>query len=149
MRAVVQRIRDGSVTVDHRITGEIESGLLVYLGVGEDDTEDDVVYIAEKIAHLRIFPDDMGVMNRSVMESGGGILLISQFTLYGDIRRGRRPSYSHAARPETAQKLYMSCANAVQAFGIPVKTGVFQAMMEVRSINDGPVTILLDSKKKF
>lgn len=149
MRAVVQRVSESSVTVDGETVGAIGQGLLVLLGVGEGDSPGDADYLVEKIAGLRIFRDDGGKMNRSVEEAGGGILLISQFTLHGDCRRGRRPSFVDAARPETAIPLYERVAAGFRARGLKVATGVFGAHMTVGLVNDGPVTILLDSKKTF
>lgn len=149
MRAVVQRVTRARVTVDSRVAGEIQSGLLILLGVGREDTAESARYLAEKIANLRIFPDDAGKMNRSLVESGGSALVISQFTLYGDTRGGRRPSYIQAASPETASRLYEEFVRCLRSFDIAVETGVFQAHMEVELINDGPVTILLDSEKKI
>lgn len=149
MRAVVQRVRESKVTVDGRIVGEIGPGILVLLGVEEEDTEKDVEYLAEKIAHLRIFQDGEGKMNLSVKDIGGGALIVSQFTLMGDCRKGRRPSYSHAARPELAIPLYEKFIKAMQGWGVQTGEGVFQAMMDVHLINDGPVTLLVDSKRIF
>ncbi|MEN8135263.1 MAG: D-aminoacyl-tRNA deacylase [Thermodesulfobacteriota bacterium] len=149
MRAVIQRVSSCTVTVDEEITGQIDSGLLVLLGVRAGDSEKDADYLAEKIANLRIFADNDAKMNLSVKDSGGEVLVVSQFTLYGDCRKGRRPSYNDAAPPEVAEHLYKYFVNAVQEQGLPVATGRFQAMMEVTLINDGPVTILLDSEKNF
>ena len=149
MRAVVQRVTRARVTVDFRVAGEIQTGLLILLGVGREDNAESVFYLAEKIANLRIFPDDVGKMNRSLVESGGSALVISQFTLYGDTRGGRRPSYIQAATPEIASRLYEEFVRCVRAFGIAAETGIFQAHMEVELVNDGPVTILLDSEKKI
>ncbi len=137
------------VTVDSRVAGEIQTGLLILVGVGREDTAESAVYLAEKIANLRIFPDDAGKMNRSLVESGGSALVISQFTLYGDTRGGRRPSYIQAASPEIAGDLYEEFVRCLRSFGIAVETGIFQAHMEVELVNDGPVTILLDSEKKI
>lgn len=148
MRAVVQRVKRASVEVEGRVTGSIGHGLLVFLGIEEPDTAEDVKYICDKVANLRIFEDEEGKMNRSVLDMGGAVLLISQFTLYGDARHGRRPSFSKAARPETAIPLYEQAIAALRDM-LPVETGEFQAMMEVSLINDGPVTILLDSKRMF
>ena len=148
MRAVVQRVARARVTVDSRVAGEIQTGLLILLGVGREDSADSVLYLAEKIANLRIFPDDAGKMNRSLVESGGSALVISQFTLYGDTRGGRRPSYIQAAPPETASHLYEEFVRCLSSFGVTVETGVFQAHMQVELVNDGPVTIILDSEKK-
>ena len=149
MRAVVQRVTRARVTVDSRVAGEIQTGLLILVGVGREDTAESAVYLAEKIANLRIFPDDAGKMNRSLVESGGSALVISQFTLYGDTRGGRRPSYIQAATPEIASRLYEEFVRCLRSFGIAVETGIFQADMEVELVNDGPVTILLDSEKKI
>ncbi len=149
MRAVVQRVTRARVTVDSRVAGEIQTGLLILLGVGREDNAESVFYLAEKIANLRIFPDDAGKMNRSLVESGGSALVISQFTLYGDTRGGRRPSYIQAASPEIASHLYEEFVRRLRSLGIAAETGVFQAHMEVELVNDGPVTILLDSEKKI
>jgi D-tyrosyl-tRNA(Tyr) deacylase len=149
MRAVVQRVSGASVEVDGRIVGKVGEGLLVLVGVEEGDTAADADYIAEKTAGLRIFNDPDGKMNLSVADVGGGVLLISQFTLHGDSRRGRRPSFTAAARPETAIPLYEGVAGRLRAAGLPVATGEFGAHMQVALVNNGPVTILLDSKKLF
>jgi D-aminoacyl-tRNA deacylase len=149
MRAVVQRVTRASVKVDQEITGEIGHGLLVLLGVGQDDSESDADYLAEKIAGLRIFEDEAGKMNLSVVEAGGAVLAVSQFTLYGDVRRGKRPSFDAAARPERARELYEYFVEKIRAAGLRCETGRFQAMMDVELVNRGPVTILLDSKKTF
>jgi D-tyrosyl-tRNA(Tyr) deacylase len=149
LRAVVQRVTRARVTVDSRVAGEIQTGLLILLGVGREDTAESALYLAEKIANLRIFPDDAGKMNRSLVESSGSALVISQFTLYGDTRGGRRPSYIQAATPEIASRLYEEFVRCLRSFGIAVETGIFQAHMEVELVNDGPVTILLDSEKKI
>ena len=149
MRAVVQRVTEARVEVAGKAVGEIGAGLLVLLGVGRDDTRDDADYLADKTVNLRIFDDDEGKMNRSLSESGGAILVVSQFTLYGDVRRGRRPSYSDAAEPEKANQLYEYFVECVRSAGVKVETGIFQAMMKVSLTNDGPVTILLDSRKAF
>ena len=148
MRAVVQRVSRASVTVEGNVTGSIEKGLLVFLGIEEADTSEDVKYICDKVANLRIFEDEQGKMNRSVLDEGGSVLLVSQFTLYGDARNGRRPSFSKAARPENALPLYEEAIRLLKET-VPVETGEFQAMMEVSLINDGPVTILLESKRLF
>jgi D-tyrosyl-tRNA(Tyr) deacylase len=147
LRAVVQRVTRARVTVDARVAGGISNGLVVLLGVGRQDTEESAAYLAEKIANLRIFADEAGKMNRSLVETGGSALVVSQFTLYGDTRRGRRPSYTRAAPPEEANRLYEEFVRALGAHGIHVETGVFQAHMEVELVNDGPVTLLLDSEK--
>ncbi|HEY3137082.1 MAG TPA: D-aminoacyl-tRNA deacylase [Blastocatellia bacterium] len=147
MRAVVQRVTEARVTVAGNITGQIGVGLVVLLGVARDDDDGDADYLADKIVNLRVFQDEQRKMNRSILETGGQMLVVSQFTLYGDVRRGRRPSYTEAAEPDKANKLYEYFVERVRSFGLKVETGVFQAMMEVSLINDGPVTILLDSKK--
>lgn len=149
MRAVVQRVSRAKVTVEGEITGEIGRGLMVLLGVNEDDTQDDANYLAEKIVSLRIFPDDEGKMNLSLSEIGGQMLIVSQFTLYGDCRKGRRPSFIKAARPEEADSLYRIFVVEVQGRGIQTATGRFQAHMDVELVNDGPVTLLVDSRKEF
>jgi D-aminoacyl-tRNA deacylase len=149
MRAVVQRVSRAKVTVDGWTTGEIGLGLLVLLGVANDDAEADVNYLADKIAGLRIFEDQDGKMNRSVADVGGSLLAVSQFTLYGDVRRGKRPSFDVAASPEHARRLYELFIERIQALGLRCETGRFQAMMQVKLVNEGPVTILLDSKKEF
>ena len=148
MRAVVQRVKRASVTVEGNVTGSIEKGLLVFLGIEEADAIDDVKYICDKVANLRIFEDEQGKMNHSVIDEGGRVLLVSQFTLYGDARNGRRPSFSKAARPEHALPLYEEAIRLLKET-VPVETGEFQAMMEVSLLNDGPVTILLESKRLF
>ena len=147
MRAVVQRVTRARVTVDTRIVGEIRNGLLVLLGVARVDNVEAAAYLAEKIANLRIFSDDAGKMNRSLLDVGGSALVVSQFTLYGDTRGGRRPSYVQAAPPEEAVQLYEEFIRLLRLLGVPVETGVFQAHMEMELVNDGPVTILLDSEK--
>lgn len=149
MRAVVQRVSRASVTVEGKVAGAIERGLLVLLGVGQEDSESDAEYLAEKIAGLRIFEDENEKMNLSVADAGGAVLAVSQFTLYGDVRKGKRPSFDAAARPERAKELYEHFVAQVRAKGLRCETGVFQAMMHVELVNDGPVTILLDSKKEF
>lgn len=149
MRAVVQRVSRAKVTVAGEIAGEIGSGLLVLLGVGQADRENDADYLAEKVVGLRIFEDDGGKMNRSVADVGGGVLVVSQFTLYGDVRKGRRPSFDDAARPEKARTLYEYFVSRVRAAGLPCETGRFQEMMDVELVNAGPVTILLDSGRAF
>ena len=149
MRAVVQRVSRAKVTVGEEIAGEIGTGLLVLLGVGDEDTEADATYLAEKITGLRIFEDSDGKMNRSVQEVGGSVLAVSQFTLYGDVRRGKRPSFDAAAPPEQARRLYEFFVERIRAAGLRCETGRFQEMMKVELLNDGPVTILLDSGKAF
>jgi D-tyrosyl-tRNA(Tyr) deacylase len=149
MRAVVQRVSRAKVSVNDWVSGEIGMGLLVLLGVGHEDAEVDVVYLAEKIAGLRIFEDADGKMNRSVQDVGGAVLAVSQFTLYGDVRRGKRPSFDAAAPPEQARRLYEFFVQRIQALGLRCETGRFQEMMQVELVNEGPVTILLDSGKLF
>ena len=149
MRAVVQRVRAAAVTVDGRQAGAIPNGLLVYLGVGRADEERDARYMSDKLLGLRIFMDDAGKMNRSVGDVGGGLLVVSQFTLYGDAREGRRPSYTQAAEPQKARDLYERTVGFLRESGLLVQTGEFQAHMEVTYTNLGPVTILLDSEKAF
>ena len=149
MRAVVQRVSRAQVTVNDRIRGRINEGLLVYLGVSGQDGVQDLAYLADKVVNLRVFPDREDKMNLSLLDTGGGILLISQFTLYGDARRGRRPSYTAAADPEKALKLYQDFAAELRQRGPRVETGEFAAKMEVEYTNVGPVTILLDSGKLF
>ncbi|NMA61735.1 MAG: D-tyrosyl-tRNA(Tyr) deacylase [Firmicutes bacterium] len=149
MRAVVQRVQRASVEVAGQVVANIDQGLLVFLGVGEGDTSEDSRYLANKIAHLRIFSDGDGKMNLNVKEAGGSILAVSQFTLYGDCRRGRRPSFSSAAPPELADELYQQFVEDLRAEGLVVETGVFQAHMEVSLVNDGPVTMLLSSGGEF
>ncbi len=149
MRAVVQRVSRARVVVEGRTTGQIASGLLVLLGVARGDTAEQAAYLAEKIAHLRIFDDEQGKMNRSLLEVGGAALVVSQFTLYGDARGQRRPSFIQAAPPEEAARLYEEFVTCLGALGVRVETGVFQARMTVELTNDGPVTILLDSEKLF
>ena len=149
MRAVIQRVTHASVTVDGAIMGEIGNGLVVLLGIARDDTEKDAIYLVEKIAALRIFDDATGVMNVSVKEIAGGLLIVSQFTLYGDVRRGLRPSWIDAAAPEIAGPLYDFFVAQARKLIERVATGSFRAMMQVELVNDGPVTILLDSRKLF
>ena len=149
MRAVVQRVSRAKVTVNGEITGEIGTGLLVLLGVGTSDTDSDARYLADKIASLRIFEDDNGKMNRSVLEVEGQVLAVSQFTLYGDVRRGRRPSFDEAAAPQRARELYECFVAAIRSAGLRCETGRFQEMMQVELVNEGPVTILIDSAKLF
>jgi len=149
MRAVVQRVSSASVTVDGEVVGQIGGGLLVLLGVAQADTDEDANYLAEKIVNLRIFEDEAGRMNRSLLETGGAMLAVSQFTLLGDVRKGRRPSFTDAAPPDDGKRLYERFCDGVREFGVRVQTGRFQAMMDVALVNDGPVTILLDSRKAF
>lgn len=149
MRAVVQRVTSARVTVGDRVTGEIGSGLLVLLGVDQGDGPTDLQYIASKVRDLRIFVDADGKMNKSVLDLQGGVLVVSQFTLSGDARNGRRPSFASAAPPQIARALYEEVVRELQTSGLQVATGEFQAMMQVSLVNDGPVTILLDSRKTF
>jgi D-tyrosyl-tRNA(Tyr) deacylase len=149
MRAVVQRVSSARVEVEGRLAGEIGRGLLVLLGVAEDDRESEADYLAVKVAGLRIFEDEAGKMNRSVEEVGGGVLVVSQFTLLGDCRAGRRPSFTGAARPEKAGALYRRFVERIRARGLLVATGVFGARMAIGMVGDGPVTLLLDSRKAF
>jgi D-tyrosyl-tRNA(Tyr) deacylase len=149
MRVVIQRVKEAKIEVDGNVAGAIAKGLLVYLGVGKDDSEKDVESITDKVVNLRIFPDQDDKMNLSVLDVGGAILLVSQFTLYGDCRKGRRPGFDLAGEPQTAEKLYEMTIDVIRQRGIPVETGVFAADMDVTSVNDGPVTFLLDSKKMF
>ena len=149
MRCVVQRVSRASVTVEGKITGQVEKGSMVLVGVEQGDAEQDVRYCADKVAGLRVFEDENGKMNRSVKDVGGAVLAVSQFTLLGDARHGRRPSFSNAARPEEANALYEAFCQALRAENIRVETGVFQTDMQVELVNDGPVTILLDSRKGF
>ena len=149
MRAVVQRVTSARVTVEARVTGEIADGLLVLLGVEQNDGPQDVQYIAAKIRDLRIFADDAGKMNLSVLDRRGSVLVVSQFTLSGDARNGRRPSFASAAPPQIARALYEDVVRELRTSGLRVETGEFQAMMQVALVNDGPVTILLDSRKTF
>jgi D-aminoacyl-tRNA deacylase len=149
MRAVIQRVSRAQVSVNGTVTGEIGRGLVVLLGVGQSDTESDADYLAEKVSGLRVFEDSEGKMNRSLAEVGGAVLLVSQFTLYGDVRRGKRPSFDAAAPPQKARELYAYFLERIRAAGLPCETGRFQEMMQVELVNEGPVTILLDSEKKF
>ncbi len=149
MRAVVQRVKEATVSVDDQVVGRIGRGLLVLLGVGVGDADADASAMADKVANLRIFADDQGQMNRSVLDLRGEVLVVSQFTLLGDARRGRRPSYVDAAPPEEANRLYERFVAETRARGLRVETGVFRAMMDVGLVNEGPVTILLDSGKAF
>ena len=147
MRAVVQRVSSARVYVDGRLTGEIGKGLLVFVGVGRGDGEEDISYLASKLPELRIFEDPSGKFNLSLRETKGEMLVVSQFTLYGDCRRGRRPSFTEAEEPSSAKEWYERLVSGLREQGIPVQTGEFQAQMEVHLINDGPVTLLLDSRK--
>lgn len=149
MRSVVQRVSQASVRVKGEIVGEIGKGFLVLLGVGENDASQDVDWMVDKIIGLRIFEDEDEKMNRSIVEENGEILLVSQFTLYGDCRKGKRPSFSSAAQPEKAKALFEEAVAKIAAKGVPVETGIFQADMKVELVNDGPVTLLLDSEKTF
>jgi D-tyrosyl-tRNA(Tyr) deacylase len=149
MRAVVQRVSNASVEINDATTGKIGAGLLVLLGVSNQDTEKDVLFMADKVINLRIFPDKDDKMNLSVKDMGGEILVVSQFTLYGDCRKGRRPSYNDAAMPEKARERYEHFIDTIKESGLKVATGEFQAMMQVSLVNNGPVTILVDSEKQF
>jgi len=149
MRAVIQRVTEAKVEVEGKIVGQVGKGLLVYLGVGTADTETDAQFMAEKLANLRIFSDEAGKMNRSVIDVGGGVLLVSQFTLYGDCRKGRRPGFDAAGEPGLAERLYEKVAQLIATEDVPVQKGSFGAHMHVTSINDGPVTFLLDSSRLF
>lgn len=149
MRCVVQRVSEAAVHIGDRLCARIGGGLLVLLGVEEGDTEEDLRYCAEKTAHLRIFEDEAGKMNRSVLETGGAVLAVSQFTLCGDVRKGRRPSFIQAARPEKAAPMYTAYCAALRTLGLPVAEGEFQAHMRVSLVNDGPVTLLIDSRRMF
>lgn len=149
MRAVIQRVKSASVKVDGELVSEIGTGLLIFLGVAHNDTESELEYIANKVANLRIFEDVDGKMNLSLLDTGGTALVVSQFTLYGDCRKGRRPSFINAARPEVANDLYEQLISLLNELNIPTVGGTFQAMMDVQLVNDGPVTILLDSDKQF
>jgi len=146
MRIVLQRVKSASVDVSGETVGQIGSGLLILLGIARTDSQQDADYLADKIIHLRVFPDQAGRMNRSIMEIGGGLLVVSQFTLYGDCKRGRRPSFDEAAPPEKARELYEYFVNQLKSSNIMIETGVFQAEMEVHLVNDGPVTLILESK---
>ena len=149
MRAVVQRVKEAMVSIEGEVVGEISKGLLIFLGVGENDTEKECEYMANKIINLRIFPDENDLMNLSLLDIKGAALVVSQFTLWGDCRKGRRPSFIEAARPEKANKLYEYFISQVRDKGVTAATGKFQEMMDVHLVNDGPVTILLDSSKSF
>lgn len=149
MRAVVQRVSSASVRTNSATAGKIDEGLLILLGVSNKDTEKDVYFMADKVINLRIFADEDDKMNLSVKATGGEILVVSQFTLFGDCRKGRRPSYNDAAMPEKAEELYNLFVDTIKESGLQVATGKFQAMMQVSLVNDGPITILLDSEKQF
>ena len=149
MRAVVQRVKESKVEVKGETVGEIGPGLLIFLGVGDEDSEKDGIYLADKISNLRVFPDEKGLMNLSLVDTGGAALVVSQFTLWGDCRKGRRPSFAKAARPERANELYEHFIGLMKKKGILVATGKFQEMMDVCLVNDGPVTLMLDSKRNF
>jgi len=149
MRAVIQRVNEASVTVDGEVVGAIERGLLVYLGAAQGDEAKDIQYIVDKVAGLRVFPDDDGRMSLSVIDIDGAVLVVSQFTLFGDVRRGRRPSFDGAAEPTDAERLYLEVVEGVRRKGLPVETGTFRAMMLVQSTVDGPVTIQIDSRKLY
>ena len=148
MRALVQRVRSASVTVDLQEIGRIDQGLLVFLGITHDDTQEDLDYLVGKVSKLRIFSDSDGKMNRSVADIGGSILVVSQFTLYGDTRRGNRPGFDQAAKPDQANRMYEQFCDQIRQLGIPVATGQFAADMQVSLINDGPVTLMLDSQDR-
>ena len=149
MRAVVQRVESASVAAGGQELSAIGRGLLVYLGVGDDDESADAAWMTDKVAHLRIFEDEKGAMNRSLLETKGEVLVVSQFTLHGDCRRGRRPSFGRAMEPGRAEALYEKVVEELARLGVPPRKGRFGALMKVRSVNDGPVTLLLDSKKGF
>jgi D-aminoacyl-tRNA deacylase len=149
VRSVIQRVRSASVTVDDRVVAKIGVGLVALIGVAEGDGPADIEYTSSKIRDLRIFPDAEGRMNRSLLDAGGEVLAVSQFTLMGDVRKGRRPAFDAAARPEAARTIYDAVVDALKAGGLDVVTGVFQAHMHVALVNDGPVTILLDSRREF
>ncbi|HKQ33113.1 MAG TPA: D-aminoacyl-tRNA deacylase [Thermodesulfobacteriota bacterium] len=149
MRAIVQRVKEARVEVDGETVGRIGEGVLVLLGAGKDDTEEDAGYLAEKIVGLRIFEDAEGKMNLSVTDTGGSVLVVSQFTLYGDCRKGRRPSFDKAAPPEVAERLYELFVSELKECGAKIETGKFRAMMDVHLVNWGPVTLMLDSKREF
>jgi D-aminoacyl-tRNA deacylase len=149
MRAVLQRVLEASVWITGKEVGRIEGGILVFLGVGKADKPEDARYLAEKVVHLRMFADVNDKMNLSVVDVGGGILVVSQFTLWGDCRKGRRPSYINAAPPDEAHRLYQIFVDQLRRFSVPVETGEFKEMMQVHLVNDGPVTLLLDTEKTF
>ena len=146
MRAVVQRVKSSSVTVDNDVIGEIGKGLLIFLGVAKADTADNAEYLADKIVNLRIFEDEKSKMNRSLLDTGGEMLVVSQFTLLGDCTKGRRPSFVHAAKPDRANELYEHFVEQVRQKGVNIATGQFRAMMDVSLVNDGPVTLIVESR---
>lgn len=148
MRVVVQRSKQASVTVEGEVVGQIERGFVVLVGITHEDSLEDVHYLADKVAHLRVFEDEQGKMNLSLLDAGGAVLSISQFTLYGDCRKGRRPNFMQAARPEQAKELYEAFNQALRDKGLKVETGIFGAMMQVKLVNDGPVTLIIDSKDR-
>jgi D-tyrosyl-tRNA(Tyr) deacylase len=149
MRAVVQRVSRAEVRIDGQVVGKIGAGLVVLVGAATDDGEADVAYLVDKVVNLRVFPDDEGNMNRAVGEVGGALLIVSQFTLYGDCRKGRRPSFVQAMAPGPAEALYDRFVGLARGSGVPVETGRFRAMMEVELVNDGPVTLMIDSRRGF
>lgn len=149
MRAVVQRVTHAEVEIANRLTGTIDEGLLVLVGIHREDSSRDITWMADKLVNLRIFEDSEGLMNLSLLDTGGAMLIVSQFTLLGDCRKGRRPSWSSAAPPEVANALYQELVEVVNSYGVQTATGEFQAMMEVSLVNSGPVTLLLDSHKNF
>jgi D-tyrosyl-tRNA(Tyr) deacylase len=149
MRAVVQRVSEGRVEVDGRVIGAIGPGLVILLGVGQSDNQEDAALLAEKVAHLRVFEDEEGKLNRSLLDTAGQALVVSQFTLWGDCRKGRRPSFVEAAPPARAEPLYREFIEELRALGVPTATGRFGALMQLALVNDGPVTLLLDSRKAF
>ena len=149
MRAVIQRVDKASVSVDGNVVGSVGAGMVVFVGVEKDDSQKDIAYVAEKIAGLRIFEDSSGKMNLSIKDTGGEVLAISQFTLYGDCRKGRRPSYTRAAGGDFARRCYESFIAEIAERGIPIRTGVFGATMNVHIVNNGPVTLLVDSSRDF
>jgi D-aminoacyl-tRNA deacylase len=148
MRLVIQRVSEASIKVNQSTIGSIRTGLAVFVGIGQQDTEADANYLIDKLLGLRIFPDENGKMNRNIQDAGGSLLLVSQFTLYGDCRRGRRPSFDRAAPPERAQVLYRYFVESARRGPVPVETGIFQASMQVQLVNEGPVTLLMDSAEK-
>jgi len=148
MRVVIQRVSEASVKVNESTIGSIRTGLAVFIGIGQEDTEQDANYLIDKLLGLRIFPDENGKMNRNIQQAGGSLLLVSQFTLYGDCRRGRRPSFDRAATPDRAQALYKYFVEAAKQGPVPVETGMFQASMQVELVNEGPVTLLMDSAER-